>query len=86
MLVSEAFELLNSMGITTNIESVRRWIRQGAIKARPLDGSHSYWIERDDLNDFIESKLKAKNKRQVVYRQGYVDGFNAAKKLFNKGE
>lgn len=85
MLVSEAFKILSSFGITSNIESLRRWIRLGELKAVKTSNRKEYIIDENDLNLFIEKKLKEKYKREKLYRKGFLDGFDAAKRLYNPG-
>ena len=58
--VSEAFELLKENKITTNMESVRRWLRLGTIKGiEPASRKEGWLIREDDLYDFICSRLPA---------------------------
>jgi len=56
--VSEAFKLLAENKITTNIESVRRWLRSGTIKGiSPVSRKEGWLIREDDLQAFIHSRL-----------------------------
>src|SRR5699024_4711110 len=56
--VNEAFQLLQKNKITTNEESVRRWLRQGVIKGIPPTSRKEGWlIPENDLYDFIRSRL-----------------------------
>ena len=56
--VEEAFELLKLNKITTNKESVRRWLRQGVIKGiAPSSKKEGWIIPEDNLNEFIRSRL-----------------------------
>lgn len=59
MNVKEAFEILKAEGLTSSIQVVRRWIREGKIKATMKGGYHKggYDIKEKDLEDFILSKL-----------------------------
>lgn len=58
MNLKEAFEILKSEGITKNIESVRRWIRSGELKATMKGGYKrgGYDVKEKDLKDFITAK------------------------------
>src|SRR5699024_5958086 len=56
--VDEAFHLLQKYKITTNKESVRRWLRQGVIKGiSPTSRKEGWLIYEDDLYAFIRSRL-----------------------------
>src|SRR5699024_7040385 len=56
--VNEAFHLLQKNKITTNEESVRRWLRQGVIKGIPPTSRKEGWLIReDDLHEFIRSRI-----------------------------
>lgn len=56
--VNEAFELLKINKITTQKESVRRWLRQGTIQGiEPNSRKEGWLIREDDLNTFINSRL-----------------------------
>lgn len=56
--VQEAVDLLQQYKITTHPESVRRWLRNGTIKAIPPASRKEGWVIReDDLYDFIRSRL-----------------------------
>jgi hypothetical protein len=56
--VDEAFELLKHYKITTHKESVRRWLRQGGIKAKaPTSRKEGWAIPEEALNTFIQERL-----------------------------
>lgn len=56
--VDEAFEILERNKITTSKESVRRWLREGVIKANPPATRKQGWrISEDALNRFIAERL-----------------------------
>ncbi|HLR71829.1 MAG TPA: hypothetical protein VK085_10430 [Pseudogracilibacillus sp.] len=56
--VETAFERLKDYKITTHIESVRRWLREGKIKGIPPKSRKEGWlIQEDDLLHFIQSRL-----------------------------
>lgn len=59
MDVKEAFQMLKNEGITKNIESVRRWIRSGELKAtlKGTNRNSGYEIKEEDLHEFILSKM-----------------------------
>lgn len=57
--VQEALEKLKSAGITSSVQMLRRWIRDGEIKAiEPPKGfkKEGYRIEKSELERFIESR------------------------------
>lgn len=56
--VDEAFEILKVNKITTNKESVRRWLRQGVIKGNaPTSRKEGWTITENELNEFIQQRL-----------------------------
>lgn len=56
--VTEAFELLKSYKITSNIESVRRWLRQGEIEGiEPASRKEGWKISQSALDRFITKRL-----------------------------
>ncbi|MBT2736612.1 helix-turn-helix domain-containing protein [Bacillus sp. ISL-7] len=56
--VDEAFDLLKINKITTNKESVRRWLRQGAIKGiAPASRKEGWKIPENILQEFIQQRL-----------------------------
>lgn len=63
--VKEAFEILKEEGITSHIESVRRWIRTGELKAFKSSSKKGYNIKKEELQRFIEMK---KHENQVEYK------------------
>ena len=57
MNVDQAFEILKENRLTENIQTVRRWIRNGEIKAHITNNRKAgYIINEDDLNYFISSR------------------------------
>src|SRR5699024_9728069 len=56
--VAEAFIILKQNKITTNEESVRRWLRQGVIKGiTPTSRKEGWLIREDDLYAFVHNRL-----------------------------
>lgn len=56
--VDEAFNILRENKITTNEESIRRWLRQGFIQGIPPATRKDGWrIREEDLNAFINARL-----------------------------
>ena len=56
--VEEVFQILKQNKITTNEESVRRWLRQGVIKGiTPISRKEGWLIREDDLYAFIHNRL-----------------------------
>lgn len=65
--VDEAFETLNDLKITTNKESVRRWLRNGDIIGIPPTSRKEGWkITEDELNEFIKKRLPDSYTTNVV--------------------
>lgn len=55
MNTEEALELLKQHGITDSLQTLRRWLREGRIKAeRGENRKVGYIIDEDDLMLFIE--------------------------------
>lgn len=56
----QAFEKLRDLGITKNIKSVRRWLRNGEIKGmRPQTRQEGWRIPDEALQEFIAKKIPA---------------------------
>jgi len=56
--IDEAFEQLKRLKITTNKESVRRWLRQGTIKGIPPVSKKEGWkIPKESLEEFIQKRM-----------------------------
>lgn len=56
LTISEAFEILKEQGITDSIDMVRRWIRQGKLKAMPFNKNRreGYRIAKSELELFVQ--------------------------------
>ncbi|WP_240378137.1 hypothetical protein [Bacillus piscicola] len=55
--VEEAFEILKAYKITTHMESVRRWLRNGTIQGEaPLSRKEGWRISEDALYSFIRDR------------------------------
>lgn len=75
--VNEAFKLLKANKITTQKESVRRWLRQGTIQGVPPASRKEGWLIReDDLNTFISSRLP----QEIVTQQNATNDIKATDK------
>lgn len=48
--------------LNIHLETVRRWIRVGALRAVSIGGKGGYRIREKDLNDFLSMKLNTKKK------------------------
>lgn len=56
--VQTAFDLLKTYKLTTHVETVRRWLREGKIKAIPPKSRKEGWlIEERDLLAFIRARM-----------------------------
>lgn len=55
--VQEAFQKLRVLKITSNEESVRRWLRTGKLKGYQLSKKQGWRITEADLQHFIDQRL-----------------------------
>ena len=56
--VNEAFELLKTYKVTSNIESLRRWLRQGEIEGiAPASRKEGWKVSQTALDRFIATRL-----------------------------
>ncbi|MDQ0268533.1 hypothetical protein [Cytobacillus purgationiresistens] len=56
--VNEVFAVLKDNKITTNIESVRRWLREGALEGEASNSRKEGWkISEEALQRFLELRL-----------------------------
>jgi hypothetical protein len=56
--LNETFDVLKKYKITTHKESVRRWLREGALVGIQPTSKKSGWrVREEDLNQFIQKKL-----------------------------
>lgn len=56
--VNEVYKILKQNKITSNIESVRRWLREGTIKGiAPRSRKEGWKVTEDALNDFLATRL-----------------------------
>lgn len=56
MTIQEALEILKQNQITDSVQMLRRWIRQGKIKATMVSKKQGYLVDTMSLNTFIEKK------------------------------
>lgn len=57
MTVEQALEKLKAEGVTDSIQTVRRWLREGKIKAHRTDNRKAgYIVDTEDLNRFINER------------------------------
>lgn len=56
--VQNALKLLSDRGVTRSEQMLRRWLRQGKIKATLPSKKHGYLIDSDSLEKFIKSKIE----------------------------
>ena len=57
--VQEAFQKLRALKITSNEESVRRWLRTGKLKGYQQNKKQGWRITETDLQHFIDQRLPA---------------------------
>lgn len=56
--VDEAFQILKDLKITSNKESVRRWLRQGVIEGiSPISKKDGWKIPKEALDEFLKERL-----------------------------
>ena len=75
--VNEAFQLLQKNKITTNEESVRRWLRQGVIKGIPPTS------QNERLGNFIVIEISIGRWQRPLAKSGKVDTNFTRKKGHN---
>ncbi|WP_066174668.1 hypothetical protein [Bacillus marinisedimentorum] len=72
MNTDQAFKKLKSAGVTDSIQTVRRWLREGKIKAKRTENRKAgYIIENDDLQRFINERTgrdKDKRIKELEYK------------------
>lgn len=83
--VDEAFELLKTCKITTNKESVRRWLRQGDIKGiAPTSRKEGWQIPKKALDDFIQQRLPDDYTANVVKKVNHKNATIIVKEVEEK--
>lgn len=83
MNTEEALLLLKLDNITTSPQMLRRWIRQGKIKATMTTRKEGYIIDKESFYNFLDSKKTelSKTKESLPgYSAGYREGYESAKK------
>lgn len=81
MTIQEALKILEEHNITSSLQMLRRWIRQGKIVASLPSRKEGYRIDETSLNLFIQKKeLNQLNQPKTIYRhtdvkQAYKEGF-----------
>jgi hypothetical protein len=93
MNIQEALDKLEKKSITTSKQMLRRWIRQGKIKATLLSKKKGYIVDSESLDQFIEQKEKIMQSEkdttssislekmlQKEYGRGWQEGYNQGKK------
>lgn len=66
MTIHEALDILKDNHITDSIQMLRRWIRQGKIKATMASKKQGYVIDEISLNEFIEKKQAVGSMQEVT--------------------
>lgn len=85
MNIHEALVILEENQVTDSVQMLRRWIRQGKIKATMKSKKTGYIVDRESLHAFIsikkeEFKSNNKNVSKIVddklgtYEEGLKDG------------
>ncbi len=64
--VNEVFKRLKALKITSNEESVRRWLRTGKLKGYQNSKKQGWQIRQEDLQQFIDERMPDFNETNVV--------------------
>ena len=64
--VNEVFKRLQSLKITTNEESVRRWLRTGKLIGYQNSRKEGWRVREEDLQQFIDERMPKFNTTCVV--------------------
>ena len=56
MTIQEALTVLQDNHITNSVQMLRRWIRQGKIKATMRSRKEGYLVDLSSLNEFMAQK------------------------------
>ena len=67
--VNEVFKRLKALKITSNEESVRRWLRTGKLKGYQNSKKQGWRIREEDLQQFIDERLPDFNATNVVLKE-----------------
>lgn len=79
MNINEAMGLLEENSITSSKQMLRRWIRQGKIKASIQSKKEGYQIDAASLESFIKEKQNNyQDHLKTGYKEGYQEGYKAA--------
>jgi len=55
--------------LNIHVETVRRWVRVGALRAVSIGGKGGYRIREKDLNDFLKSRVVTKRKLLSTHQE-----------------
>lgn len=84
MNTTQALKRLEQAGVTSSLQMLRRWLRQGKIEAVLLSKKEGYQINEQSLEEFIVRKqffdTEAPLQHQLAYKQGYQAGVLAGRK------
>ena len=84
MNTTQALKRLEQAGVTSSLQMLRRWLRQGKIEAVLLSNKEGYQINEQSLEEFIGRKqfLDTEDplQHQLAYKQGYQAGVLAGRK------
>lgn len=71
MNIREVVKVLSSRGITDSEQVVRRWIRQGKLKATIRTKKEGYKIDKLDLANFIWKRTNDNNKGKADFLEEF---------------
>jgi len=77
MKLNEALELLEKENVTSSNQMLRRWIRQGKIKANLESKRQGYEVDAASLQSFIDGK-KSSDIKPVGFKEGFNEGYAVA--------
>ena len=86
--IYELFAILRDYKLTTNIESVRRWLREGTIEGIPPKSRKQGWkVEQEALDRFLSERLPneiIKTNVVIGANNNTISGINTTNVLINK--
>ena len=78
MNIEEALNVLKENQVTDSVQMLRRWIRQGKIKATMVSKKTGYVVDVDSLNTFISDKRIEINSKFKTYEEDLKDGYKTS--------
>lgn len=85
MKLTEAYQLFLSYQIPITHYTLRKWCREGKIKATIQTKSEGYELDELDVYKVITEKIVTAMQQQSDYTKGFRDGYYVAKKIYEDG-